>query len=55
MEYPKVKKDCTAFVIATLKNGRKIKAMFYYNGKEPRFASYGSNITSEVISWEYRK
>ena len=54
-EYPKTKNGNGAMVIVTLKNGCKLKAMFYWNGKEPRFASYGSNITSEVISWEYRK
>jgi hypothetical protein len=56
MEYPKIKEGCdTIKVIVTLSNGGKYSAMFYWNGKEPRFASFGSNITSKVVFWEYLK
>ena len=54
-EYPVIKNGCdVAFVIVTLKNGRKLKAIFRWNNKEPIFASYGSNVTSDVVSWNYR-
>jgi len=54
MNYPKYEGDC-ARVIVTTKNGRKRKAMFYWNGSKPTFASYGTDITELVIDWEYRK
>jgi hypothetical protein len=40
----------TVFVITT--NGKRAKAMFYYNGGKPTFASYGS-VIENVIMWAY--
>lgn len=54
MNYPKYEGDC-ARVVVTTKNGRKRKAMFYWNGSKPTFASYGTDITELVTDWEYRK
>ena len=54
MTYPKYVGDC-ARVTVTLNDGRKRKAMFYWNGKKPTFASYGSDISENVTDWEYRK
>lgn len=27
--------------------------MFFWNGKKPVFASYGSDVTNKVIEWQY--
>jgi hypothetical protein len=53
MDYPKYCGDC-ARVVVTTKDGRKRKAMFYWNGNKPTFASYGSDISEKVIDWDYR-
>ena len=52
MEYPEYKGNF-AKVIVTTKSGNKCKAMFYWNGNKPTFATYGSDITENVVSWEY--
>lgn len=33
-------------------DGKRAKAMFYYNGGKPTFASYGS-VVENVIRWAY--
>lgn len=43
----------TAFVYMKFRDGRIRKGMFYINGTEPTFASYGSRMT-DVIAWAYR-
>ena len=50
--YPKYQKN-QAYVIAHTKSGNRIKAMFYWNGNRPTFASYGTDISDRVIAWEY--
>lgn len=52
MKYPEYKRN-QAKVIVTTKSGNKRKAMFYWNGNKPTFASYGTDITDSVIDWEY--
>ena len=52
MEYPKYTNN-QAKVIVTTKSGNKKRAMFYWNGGKPTFASYGTDITDSVIDWEY--
>lgn len=52
MEYPQYKSN-QAKVIVTTKSGNKTRAMFYWNGGKPTFASYGTDITENVIAWEY--
>lgn len=49
MEYPKE----NIVILCHLKNGRRTKGFFYMNGKKPTFAAYGSEITDDVIGWEY--
>lgn len=53
LPYPKYTGDC-ARVVVTTEDGRKRKAMFYWNGNKPIFASYGIDISEKVIDWEYR-
>lgn len=50
--YPKYESN-QAFVITHTETGKMQKAMFYWNGGKPTFASYGSDITDSVVSWEY--
>ena len=52
MEYPQYTNN-QAKVIVTTENGNKKRAMFYWNGGKPTFASYGMDITDSVIDWEY--
>lgn len=52
MEYPQYTNN-QAKVIVTTENGNKKRAMFYWNGGKPTFASYGMDITDNVIDWEY--
>ena len=40
----------TVYVITA--DGKSAKAMFYYNGGKPTFASYGS-VIKNVIRWAY--
>ena len=47
-EYPE-----HSIVIIHLKNGNRAKGMFYWNGGKPTFVSYGSDITENVVGWEY--
>lgn len=54
MTYPKYNGDFVR-VIAITKSGNKCKAMFYWNGSKPTFASYGTDITENVVAWEYEK
>lgn len=42
-----------AYVIAHTETGNRCKALFYWNGGKPTFASYGTDITESVIAWEY--
>lgn len=50
--YPRYERN-QARVIAHTRNGRRCRAMFYWNGTKPTFASYGSDITESVTCWEY--
>ncbi len=52
MKYPEYRGNC-ARVIAITENGNRCRAMFYWNGGVPTFASYGSDITKSVVAWEY--
>lgn len=52
MKYPEYSGSFVR-VIVTTQSGNKCKAMFYWNGKKPTFASFGTDITESVISWEY--
>lgn len=52
LPYPHYEGDF-ARVIVTTRCGNKTRAMFYWNGGEPTFSSYGTNITDSVINWEY--
>lgn len=51
-EYPEYKHNF-ASVTVHLKNGKREKAIFYWQGDKPKFVSGGSPITSLVVSWEY--
>ena len=48
-EYP----EENIVVYLFLKSGRRTKGMFYMNGRTPCFASFGMDVTDDVISWEY--
>ena len=50
--YPKYKNN-QAHIIAHTAPGKMQKAMFYWNGGKPTFASYGTDITANVSAWEY--
>lgn len=50
-ELPIVSHNQTIVFIETA-GGAKSKAMFYYNGGKPTFASYGS-IIEDVVRWAY--
>ena len=52
MKYPQYTNN-QAGVIVTTKSGNRCRAMFYWNGGKPTFASFGSDITEHVIDWEY--
>ena len=52
MKYPQYENN-QAKVIVTTKSGNKKRAMFYWNGGNPTFASYGMDITESVVDWEY--
>jgi hypothetical protein len=58
MEFISVKKALPEYsnnqarVYIKCSDGRITKGMFYYNGGEPVFASYGSRITN-VTEWAY--
>ncbi len=41
-----------AFVYIKRANGKVTKGMFYVNGKQPVFASYGSEVT-DAVAWAY--
>ena len=42
-----------AFVYMKKRDGSITRGMFYMNGRQARFASYGSNVDG-VIAWAYR-
>ena len=54
LPYPHYDGDFARVIVKT-KDGRKTKAMFYWNGGKPTFASYGTDISDSVIDWEYEK
>lgn len=51
-ELPEYRRNQALVLIKTA--GENIsKGMFFYNGSQPTFVSYGSNITSAVTEWAY--
>ena len=51
-EYPQYKRN-QAHVIVHFSDGGRSRGMFYWNGGKPTFACYGTDVTKNVISWEY--
>lgn len=49
MDYPN--KDCKVMFIKASRPGYWRKGMFFWNGTQPVFASYGIEIT-DVIEWK---
>ena len=52
MKYPEYTSNC-ATVIVERSDGRKCKAIFYWNGTTATFACYGADITESVVAWQY--
>lgn len=52
--YPKYENNLAQVIVHTAP-GKMQKAMFYWNGGKPTFASYGTDITDSVRAWEYNK
>lgn len=51
-ELPEYRRNQTIVLIKTASENIS-KGMFFYNGSNPTFVSYGSNITSAVTEWAY--